>query len=85
MRRIHAGLGVAAWVALDGTGAPKPQWTLPTESDHACARKVAATVAAAAAEEVETLAREGLLASAASSPRHKLYRALRCCSRGWFL
>jgi hypothetical protein len=72
-----AGQGLASWVALDGTGGQKPNWDLPTDSDHACARKLAAQVAAAAAAEVQQLVADGLIDSAASSPRHKLYRALR--------
>lgn len=74
---VSAGDGVASWVGMDGTGAPQPQWRYPTESDFKCARHIASTVAAAAAAEVEQLASAGLIASTASSPRHKLYRALK--------
>ena len=51
------GEGVATWVAMDGAGTPQPQWVLPTESDHATAKRISKLLLDEANHEIEAMVR----------------------------
>ena len=70
------GNGEASWVAMDGTGAPQPQWVLPTESDHAAARRISMMLLNEAKSEVQDMVNQKLLWRQGPKERWRLSRCV---------
>jgi hypothetical protein len=75
------GLGVATWVAMDGSGAPAPKWHVPTSEDHATAQRVAKLLLDESMSDIQDMAGSGKMAAQGPKERWRLYRFANCLPR----